>query len=680
MLKNISMSKKISGIVIIALILGLAALCIVVKNKATDAMEEVTLNRMAESSDARAEIVSQYIASIQEKLGIIASDTDMLDALENEGDATVVAKAQAKITAAAATMENLEGLFLCDTETLQVCHSIESAVGGYASSAEAMASVFSAMKSTKGCHFRGIKTSPSTGVQVIVNYYPIFNADGDLAGYVGAGVNAAGLKSLLESLGFKGLENCNYLLLDVTSTAFVFSTDEEQIGQTIEDEEILALMTEAESNKSGNYLFVQSGTNLKVVTGYTTLSDLGLVMAVLDTEEEAYASVRELATFVIAISVIVLIIVAVITFAVIVIISKDLMLLAKSIDEIGTTMDMTKADALEVYVGRKDEIGKVAGATVKLTNSVRDAVCELKEKSSELSKTSLELRDVAEQTLQSVAQVDNAVQDIALGATSQAQETEKASTSVISIGQQITDTAEETGIMREVSNKIQESSNNALEIITQLTSIGEKATDAVNEIYEQTNVTNVSAKRIKEATNIISSIAEETNLLSLNASIEAARAGEAGRGFAVVATQISKLAEQSNESAQLIENITNELISDSDKSVETMEEVKSIMADQSEYVSKVTEIFGEVKEGVNDTIKGVKSISKKTDSMDDSRKAVVDTVSSLSAIAEENAASAQETSASTTMVSNLMNEIADSASKLSEIAKDVDDSVSVFTI
>jgi len=674
------MSKKISGIVIIALILGLSILCVVVKNKATNAMEDVTLNRMAEASDARAEIVSQYIASIQEKIGIIASDTDMLDALENENDATVVAKAQAKITAAAATMDNLEGLFLCDLETLQVCHSVESAVGAYASSADAMAAIYSAMKSTKGAYFRGIKVSPTTGGQVIVNYYPIFDADGDLAGYVGAGINAAGLKSLVESLEFKGLENCNYLLLDVASTAYVFSTDEEQIGQTVEDEKILALMVEAESNESGNFLFVQPGTNLKIVTGYTTLSDLGLVMAVLDTEEEAYASVRALAIFVIVISVVVLLIVTVITFAVIVIISKDLMLLAKSIDEIGTTMDMTKAGALDVYVGRKDEIGKVAGATVKLTNSVRDAVCELKEKSSELSKTSLELRDVAEQTLQSVAQVDNAVQDIALGATSQAQETEKASTSVISIGQQITDTAEETGIMREVSNKIQESSNNALEIITQLTSIGEKATDAVNEIYEQTNVTNVSAKRIKEATNIISSIAEETNLLSLNASIEAARAGEAGRGFAVVATQISKLAEQSNESAQLIENITNELISDSDKSVETMEEVKNIMADQSEYVSKVTEIFGEVKEGVNDTIKGVKSISKKTDSMDDSRKAVVDTVSSLSAIAEENAASAQETSASTTLVSNLMNEIADSASKLSEIAKDVDDSVSVFIV
>ena len=80
---------------------------------------------------------------------------------------------------------------------------------------------------------------------------------------------------------------------------------------------------------------------------------------------------------------------------------------------------------------------------------------------------------------------------------------------------------------------------------------------SIDEIYEQTNITNASAQKIKAATDIIASIAEETNLLSLNASIEAARAGEAGKGFAVVADQVTVLADQSaqaaKESAVLIE-------------------------------------------------------------------------------------------------------------------------------
>ena len=109
---------------------------------------------------------------------------------------------------------------------------------------------------------------------------------------------------------------------------------------------------------------------------------------------------------------------------------------------------------------------------------------------------------------------------------------------------------------------------------------------SIDEIYEQTNITNASAQKIKAATDIIASIAEETNLLSLNASIEAARAGEQGRGFAVVASQIQKLAEQSNDSAKQIDDITNVLIQDSTHAVDTMQGVQQIMAVQSDKMQQ----------------------------------------------------------------------------------------------
>ena len=101
-----------------------------------------------------------------------------------------------------------------------------------------------------------------------------------------------------------------------------------------------------------------------------------------------------------------------------------------------------------------------------------------------------------------------------------------------------------------------------------------------------TDQTNESAAKIQEVTSLISSIAEETNLLSLNASIEAARAGEAGRGFAVVAEEIGKLAEQSNQSAKQIEDIIAQLVADSSRSVKTMEAVREITSRQSEDIGK----------------------------------------------------------------------------------------------
>ncbi len=152
-------------------------------------------------------------------------------------------------------------------------------------------------------------------------------------------------------------------------------------------------------------------------------------------------------------------------------------------------------------------------------------------------------------------------------------------------------------------------------------------------IYEQTNTTNESAMKIREATTLITSIAEETNLLSLNASIEAARAGDQGRGFAVVASQIQKLAEQSNESARQIENIIDSLIEDSQKSVATMEDVKKIMESQSESVGRTNERFTQVRNGITQSLDGVNQIADKTKRLDEARVNVVDVVQNLTAIA-----------------------------------------------
>ena len=187
-------------------------------------------------------------------------------------------------------------------------------------------------------------------------------------------------------------------------------------------------------------------------------------------------------------------------------------------------------------------------------------------------------------------------------------------------------------------------------------------------MYTQTNITNESVQKIKEATVLIASIAEETNLLSLNASIEAARAGEQGKGFAVVASQIQKLAEQSNESASQIDEITNALISDSTKSVETIAQVRDIMNEQSEKMEKTDSMFRQVNTGVDHAMDSVNTITEKTELLNQSREKIIDVVQNLSAIAEENAASSQETSASITQVNTVVTDISDNASGLKDIA------------
>lgn len=291
-----------------------------------------------------------------------------------------------------------------------------------------------------------------------------------------------------------------------------------------------------------------------------------------------------------------------------------------------------------------------------------------------------ELDSNASLTSSTVSNVETAVSEIASGATSQAEETQKATDNIVDMGNMIQYTNTEVENLTSTANLMKQSSDEASSTLQELDSINKRAIASIDIIYEQTNTTNASAMKIQEATTLISSIAEETNLLSLNASIEAARAGEAGRGFAVVASQIQKLAEQSNDSARQIEEIIHTLIMDSQKAVETMNEVREIMQRQNENVSKTGTVFTQVREGISESLSGVSEIADKTAQLDEARSSVVDVVQSLTAIAEENAASTEETSASVIEVGNIMQQISDNARELKMIASVLEENMESFQL
>ena len=204
--------------------------------------------------------------------------------------------------------------------------------------------------------------------------------------------------------------------------------------------------------------------------------------------------------------------------------------------------------------------------------------------------------------------------------------------------------------------------------------------DAIELIYKQTHRTNESSQKIKEATNIISNISEETNLLSLNASIEAARAGEQGRGFAVVANEIQHLAEQSGTSTDSIAAMVNELINDSNMAVETMAKVRDIIEAQSRNVEQTEAIVEEVISGIETSIRAISSIEQKSNRLNEVKDEIIQVVENLSSIAEENAASTEETSAATTEVANSFNEVTEAAESLKDIAGSIAETVGTFRL
>lgn len=358
-------------------------------------------------------------------------------------------------------------------------------------------------------------------------------------------------------------------------------------------------------------------------------------------------------------------------------ITRPLSKITDSVNRIAQ-LDLRNDQVLEQCAAHRGEVGSIANAVLRMKEALTEIVQKIRQQSGQLFDASETLNNNAVKTAGNVNNVETAVNEIATSATSQAQETQGATESIISMGTMIEDSTSQVKSMNETADVMNESGQIAKKALEELGEINERATESINVIYEQTNTTNDSALKIKDATSLIASIADETNLLSLNASIEAARAGEAGKGFAVVAAQIQKLAEQSNESAKRIEDIIRELLKDSETAVHTMEGVKEIMQEQNEKVKKTAEVFEQMHEGVNLSIHGMVSIEEQTQKIEDARNKIVDTVQSLSAIAEENAASTQETSASMMEIGSVINDISQNAENLKNIAEVLERNMQLF--
>ena len=344
------------------------------------------------------------------------------------------------------------------------------------------------------------------------------------------------------------------------------------------------------------------------------------------------------------------------------------------------TLDLTMNPKLDKLAHNKDESGQLARAVKKMRLSLADIVSQVKEQSVQLYDASDGLNDNVERTAANVGGVEQAVNAISQGASSQAYETQKANDGIVVMGNMIEDANTEMSHLNATAEMMKKSNNVAVQVLGELEKINQQAIASINVIAEQTNTTNSSAMKIREATSLIASIADETNLLSLNASIEAARAGEAGRGFAVVASEIQKLAEQSNESAMRIDEIIQQLVRDSENAVHTMEEVQAIMARQNENLLKTSEVFAEVKDGIGASIAGVDEIAGKTTELNKARNGIIETVQSLTDIAAQNAVSTEETSASVVEINDVLHNITESANDLKSIAAVMEENMDKFKL
>lgn len=486
------------------------------------------------------------------------------------------------------------------------------------------------------------------------------------------------MQGIVEKAQLEGIDS-SYGYIVSTDGTMLYHPTAEKIGQPVENETVKKIIAEVEAGKTPepevvSYMF--DGTQ-KYAACY--VSENGFIFVMTADDTDLLKAANKLQARGLGTAVVVLIFGVFVAWICARRMTRPLIRMTSAVDRIAG-FDLTEDPELITLDKNKGETGAIAHAVLHMKQALRSMVQQIREQSANIHQASGQLEENATATSGNVDSIETAVNEIATGATNQATETQRATEDVVMMGTMIEDTSTQVENLNSTAVEMSNASASARDALEELNHINEKAIESIEVIYQQTHTTNESALKIKDVTELIASIAEETNLLSLNASIEAARAGDAGKGFAVVASQIQKLAEQSNASTKKIDDIIHMLLTDSENAVHTMEEVREVMHQQSEKVEQTKQVFGSVNQGIDQSISGMEAISEHTRQLDHARENIVDTVQNLSAIAQENAASTEETNAVVMEIGGVMQQISGNVQGLRRIADILEKNVETFKL
>ncbi len=343
-------------------------------------------------------------------------------------------------------------------------------------------------------------------------------------------------------------------------------------------------------------------------------------------------------------------------------------------------LDREKGMKARVHMARTDEIGIMVSSLARMADSLRGIIGKINGASQSVAATSEELTATAQNTAHSAETVRNGIHDIAESARVQVKDTQDAVNHTDEILQLLDDNRKVMTEMNEATENIHKRQTEGAEILSDLMKKSAETADATQEVSRVVEETNQRAERIEEASAMIQSISEQTNLLALNAAIEAARAGEAGRGFAVVAEEIRKLAEQSRGFTDEINGIIGELKMKSQQAVDTMEVSKKLVEESNVNLERTQRRFDMIAEAVDGANSVVTKLNESAKKLTEKNKAIAAVSNKLMDMAKENDATTDEAEAAVDTQTQALADIAEASESLAQIATDLQNEISRFSV
>lgn len=402
---------------------------------------------------------------------------------------------------------------------------------------------------------------------------------------------------------------------------------------------------------------------------------IGMVFAGMPVKE-IYASLN-LITMIFTVAIVVILVIAVIGCL---LVSRGI---AKSIRN---SMDVVKqisegnlnVEIEQSMLDRKDEAGALSCNTQTLIDNLSAMIGKISNNTMTLNASSEEMNAAAGQAGNAVGNINDDLHNMLTGAVEQTGNAQNIKNSIHNMNIHLGKTLGEVDRLSDETKAMLDARNDVDKSLNQLDASNQDVMTEVENIQKQTQQNNESVEKIIAAVSYISDIADQTNLLSLNASIEAARAGETGKGFAVVAEEIGKLANQSNEASTEISELVNLLSYNSSQTMDIMDSVQDAMNDQTKKLVETANIFKQLQEHVSHVADGVDVIRDATVQLGKETNEIGKDIKNLSDIAQRNEDTVKGTISFSDGVLGTVNSVTEMSTEVSSSANDMAGVVSHF--
>ena len=629
-MKNRKMSTVITVTISLVMAACLLLLFLVSNRNMCTSMQESAMENMSTSLAAKSEIVEQYVDSAEKLLISFSKAPVVAEFLKNPGNAELQKKAQDYTESYFAGLEGWEGIYISEWNTHVIAHSNTSAVGMVMREGESLEKLQNSITAAGDVYNTGMIISPASKRMVLSLYAPVYDKDGStILGIAGGAQLAETLQSVLEGLHVEGMENEKNYMINTEKEVHIFNEDASLMAAPIEDEMLLSVIDAIRSNSAevtGSLEYVD-GDGVKSVAMYRAIPERNWAVVVSDSKDEIFAKADASRNAFGLICICVYAVIPILCYLAVSLCVKPLKVVEKAVVRL-QKLELEAPEELKKYIGAGSEAGQIATAMDSLYETFRKIVSTLRECTATLNDSTDKMNHASHMLIEGMGDNSATTEELAASIATTNSAIEQVVNEILTISELVEKVEEKVKAGDRKSENLLETAQSMREMAdTTLTGTGERI-EKNRKHVEDAMVNLKSLTRINDMAKQILDIANQTNLLSLNASIEAARAGENGRGFAVVAQEIGTLASNSSATAKEIQDICKD-INDNIQNVQgciddimgfmegdVSDKFKEFANIANEYSTSVVEIrdaIGEIEDTSNGVVNSVMSIREKMD-------------------------------------------------------------------